>query len=76
MDSEDENDDGNDPNNLCRESEDVDFVPSSLNDLLTPQELKRRHSRSSFGSQHPLIAMSSVKDPYSLVEEDTPFIMD
>lgn len=76
MDSEDEIDDENDLSNLGRESEDVDFVPSSLNDLLTPQELKRRHSRSSFGSQHPLIAMSSVKDPYSLIEEDTPFIMD
>lgn len=75
LDSDDDNDE-NDPKNLGRESEDVDFVPSSLNDLLTPQELKRRLSRSSFGSQHPLITMSSVKDPYSLIEEDTPFIMD
>lgn len=61
-------------------SEGLNFVPSSLNDLLTPQELKRRNSRSSssFSSyQHnPSFSLSTIKGVYNLVEEETPFVMD
>lgn len=44
-----------------------DFVPSSLSELLTPQELKRRGSRPT--SARPVLASVSVED-------DTQFRMD
>lgn len=47
------------------DTDDVDYLPGSLTDLLTPQELKRRSSRPSFNSIKPL-----------LVEEETPFVME
>lgn len=59
------------------DNEDVDFIPSLLQDLLTPQELIRRKSRSSFGSQHNVIlGFSNTRDNYNLVDENVPFIMD
>lgn len=81
-DNEDENENenekivGNDNNINNNLSEDIDYVPSVLNDLLTPQEVKRRNSRSSFNSQNMGFSMSTIKDVYNLIEEDTPFVMD
>lgn len=58
------------------DAEDVDYIPSSLNDLLTPQELSRRKSRSSFGSQNNAFTLSLMRDTIASIEQDTPFIMD
>ncbi|ONH73140.1 Zinc finger protein LEE1, partial [Pichia kudriavzevii] len=57
------------------DTEDIDFIPNSLVDLLTPQELHRRKSRASFGSQAQFIGMPSLKE-LTLAEEETTFIMD
>lgn len=54
-------------NNLDLDFE-FDFIPSSLHDLLTPQELSRRKSRNSFSAGN-IITVKSV-------EEETPFVMD
>ncbi|VEU19906.1 DEKNAAC100243 [Brettanomyces naardenensis] len=37
-------------------TDDVDFLPDSLTDLLTPQELKRRSSKQAYGNPRPLLS--------------------
>ncbi|GME74229.1 unnamed protein product [Ambrosiozyma monospora] len=39
---------------ITEATDDVDFLPSSLTDLLTPQELQRRSSKPSSGASKPL----------------------
>lgn len=64
------------------DTEDVDFIPSSLNDLLTPQELTRRKARASFGSgtvniDNTMSSLLAAVHPATLaMDDETPFIME
>jgi hypothetical protein len=60
-----------------------DFVPSSLSDLLTPQELQRRGSRSSGTTTRPVLNLGkgnlmdhAAVDEDDNAEQDTQFRMD
>ena len=69
-----DSDDDNNNNSAGNDNEDIDYIPSTLQDLLTPQELIRRKSRSSFGSNPNSSGFS--KGQYCIVEEETAFFME
>lgn len=70
IDDDDDDDNGDDEKSVEDELFEEDFVPSSLSDLLTPQELKRRGSRPGSNGVRPQFNKNSVSASGNAGEED------